>query len=87
MEEFSDDREKLSTDRKAESSKNSTEAKTERTMVATELKAAIQNARDVYTKNKESLNSSYENVYQDEYDKIKSQYQAVKKTGGRKKSK
>lgn len=87
MDEFSKDREKLSTDRKTESSKNSTEAKTERTMVATELKAAIQNARDVYTKNKESLNSSYENVYQDEYDKIKSQYQAVKKTGGRKKSK
>lgn len=87
VEEFSDDRDKLSKDRKIESAKNSTEAKTERTKVAIELKSAIQNARDVYTKNKESLNSSYENIYQDEYDKIKSQYQAVKKTRSRNKSK
>ena len=87
MDDIAKERGQLSTDRKTESSKNYSDAKTERTKIATDLKSAIENARNVYTANKESLNTTYESVYQDEYDKIKEQYQAVKKTSGRKSSK
>ena len=72
-------RDKLSEDRKSESSKNSEEAKIERTKVGSDLKSAIQNARDTYSKNKKSLDDTYENIYQEEYDKIQSQYQSTKK--------
>jgi hypothetical protein len=72
-------RDKLSSDRKEESAKNLTEAKTERNKIATDLKGAIQNARDTYSNKKEEIKTSYENTYQEEYDKIKSQYTKTKK--------
>lgn len=77
--EISNQREKLSTDKKETSTKNSTDAKTERVKVAVELKNAIQKARDDYNSKKASIDSTYEDTYQTEYDKIKSQYQSTKK--------
>ena len=86
-EKLYEERDKLSGERREESAKNSEEAKTERTKVAGDLKTAIQYERDMYKKNKESLDSSYDNVYQEEYDKIKSQYAAPIKGRGRSKKK
>lgn len=78
-------RQKLSEDRKNESSKNSTDIKAERTKLATELKSLIENARENYAKNKESLDSNYDAKMQNEYDNIKEQYTAPIKSKGRKK--
>ena len=82
-EDTSTQREKLSLDKKGESTKNSEAAKTERKQVAAELKGTIKVARDTYSANKKSLDDTYENLYQEEYDNIKSQYSAPVK--GRKK--
>lgn len=83
----SEQRKKNSETKKEEFVKNSTDAKNERAKVATELKDALQKARDTYTSKKEEINGSYENTYQDEYDKIKTEYQAVKKASKGKKGK
>ena len=84
--DISAERQQNSSDKKTESTKNSEAAKTERTKVATDLKAAIQKARDTFTANKDSLDKSYEDIYQTEYDKIKSGNQQVKKAKGTGKS-
>lgn len=76
-------RQKLSENRKTESTKNSTVMKAERVKLAIDLKALIEKARETYTSNKESLDSNYDTKMQNEYDKIKSQYSAPVK--GRKK--
>lgn len=76
-------RDELSSDKKEESAKNTADAKSERTKVATDLKVAIQTARSAYSTKKEEINTSYENTYQEEYDKIKSQY--TKSTKSKKK--
>ena len=77
--DISKQRQKLSSDKKTEATKNSEVAKTERTKVAADLKGAIQKARDMYSSKKTEINTSYEDIYQQEYDKIKSQYQSTKK--------
>lgn len=80
-------RQKLSSNRKDESSKNASAMKAERTKTASDLKAAIESAREMYTKNKESLDSNYEAKTQNEYDNIKEQYTEVKKGRGSKSTK
>lgn len=59
---------------------NTSNAKSERARVSAELKSAVEAARKAYTVAKENLNTSYEKIYQQEFDKIASEYKAVKKT-------
>lgn len=75
----SEKREGLAKTKKDATAVNYATAKEERTKVAADLKTAIQEARDTYTKAKEDTTAKYEDVYQNEYDKIKSQYSKPKK--------
>lgn len=59
---------------------NTSNAKSERARVSAELKSAVEAARKSYAAAKENLNTSYEKIYQQEFDKIASEYKAVKKT-------
>lgn len=59
-------------------------AKSEREKVSTELKAAVTAAREAYKAAKENLDATYEELYQQEFDKIASEYKAVKKRKRRK---
>lgn len=58
----------------AEKKSNSQNAATERQQVASELKSAVSAAREAYKKSKTDLNSTYEEIYQREYDAIASRY-------------
>lgn len=60
--------------------KHSKNASDERTKLSAQLKSSVAAAREAYKTAKTSLNESYENIYQTEYDKILSQYAKVKKT-------
>lgn len=63
---------------------NSANAKSEREKVSAELKAAVTAAREAYKAAKENLDATYEDLYQQEFDKIASEYKAVKKRKRRK---
>jgi hypothetical protein len=69
---------------KEERADNSANAKSEREKVSTELKAAVTAAREAYKGAKENLDATYEDLYQQEFDKIASEYKAVKKRKRRK---
>lgn len=69
---------------KEEQADNSANAKSEREKVSTELKAAVTAAREAYKAAKENLDATYEELYQQEFDKIASEYKAVKKRKRRK---
>lgn len=60
-------------------------ASAERKRVAVELKAAIAATREAYQAAKASLDSSYEEIYQREFDKIAAEMPKVYKRKGRKK--
>lgn len=62
---------------KAERTSNQSSASSERAAVASELKNAITAARNAYNQAKVSLDSSYESIYQREFDKIASEYVKV----------
>lgn len=69
---------------KEERADNSANAKSEREKVSAELKAAVTAAREAYKAAKENLDATYEDLYQQEFDKIASEYKAVKKRKRRK---
>ena len=69
---------------KEERADNSANAKSEREKVSAELKAAVTAAREAYKAAKENLDAPYEDLYQQEFDKIASEYKAVKKRKRRK---
>lgn len=48
--------------------------------LAPRLKAAVKSVREAYKAAKADLDSSYEQTYQDEFDKIQSEYKKVKKS-------
>lgn len=48
--------------------------------MSTELKTVVEAARQAYTTAKANLDSSYENIYQQEFDKILSEYKKVSST-------
>jgi predicted PhzF superfamily epimerase YddE/YHI9 len=52
----------------------------QRTKIIAELKNAIKVAKDNYNKQKQTTVSKYQQTYQNEYDKIKTQYQKPKKS-------
>lgn len=74
----------ITEDTKEERADNSANAKSEREKVSTELKAAVTAAREAYKAAKENLDATYEALYQQEFDKIASEYKAVKKRKRRK---
>lgn len=71
---------KVSEETKEEKAENTADAKAQRQQVSTELKAAVEAAREAYKVAKENLDSSYEEIYQVEFDKIASEYKKVKTT-------
>lgn len=71
---------KVSSDTKEEKAENQANAKSERAKVSSELKAAVKSVREAYKAAKADLDSSYEQTYQDEFDKIQSEYKKVKKS-------
>ena len=48
--------------------------------LGSELKAAVKSVREAYKAAKADLDSSYEQTYQSEFDKIQSEYKKVKKS-------
>lgn len=75
---------RITEDTKEERADNSANAKSEREKVSAELKAAVTAAREAYKAAKENLDATYEDLYQQEFDKIASEYKAVKKRKRRK---
>ena len=69
---------------KAKVTREQISAKSEREKVSAELKAAVTAAREAYKAAKENLDATYEDLYQQEFDKIASEYKAVKKRKRRK---
>lgn len=80
-------KQKVSDETREDKAANSANASAERFQVSAELKSAIAAAREAYKAAKESLDSSYEEIYQREYDKIASEYKKVSKRKSRKKGK
>lgn len=72
----------ISAEASAAKEQNSTYAKSLREQTAANLKSTVQAARNAYKAAKESIDSSYEDIYQQEYDKIAAEYG---KTGKKKK--
>ena len=69
-------------DTKLEKSKNSENARQQREQVSVELKSAISAARQAYKSSRENINSSYEDIYNREYDKILSEHKKASKKSG-----
>lgn len=63
-----------------ESARYQTDAKTERAECSNKLKSAVAAAREAYKECKTMINANYEEVYQEEFDKILSEYSKPKKT-------
>lgn len=78
-------KQRVTEDTKKERADNSANASTERKQVASELKSAISVAREAYKAAKESLDSSYEEIFQREFDKIAAAYAKKSKRKSRKK--
>lgn len=70
----------ISEQTKSDKSFNTDNAKNERAKVSSELKSAVNAAREAYNSIKNNLDSSYEKVYQHEYNNILSEYKSTKKT-------
>lgn len=62
---------------KQDKSVASLDAQSRRAQVSTELKTVVEAARQAYTTAMANLDSSYENIYQQEFDKILSEYKKV----------
>lgn len=70
---------------KQERKENSEDASARRTRVAAQLKTSIAAAREAYKQAKESLDSSYEEILQQEFDKIAAEMPKVTKRKSKKK--
>lgn len=77
-------KQRVTEDTKAERSSNSSNASAERQQVSNDLKTAIAAAREAYKAAKESIDQTYEEIYQREFDRIAAEMPKVSK---RKKSK
>lgn len=73
------DKANVTEETKAEKTKNSEDATTQRQQVASELKSSIAAAREAYKLAKENIDVSYEEIYQQEFDKILAENPAEKK--------
>lgn len=77
---------KLYSDSKSDKAKATKNSNKEISEVGTKLRATITAARESYSSNKQALNESYEKIYQQEYDKILSEYKKPEKKKTKKKS-
>lgn len=77
-------KEKVMADTKSQREANSKSAAAQREQCAADLKSSIAAAREAYKVAKENLDSSYEEIYQQEFDKIAAKY--AKPTRSKKKS-
>ena len=75
--------EKLTELSKNERKSMSSSASEERQKVSTQLKAVLTATREAYKASKENLDSSYEEIYQQEFDKILAEYPWVSKKKGK----
>lgn len=73
------DKANVTEETKVEKTKNSEDATTQRQQVASELKSSIAAAREAYKLAKENIDVSYEEIYQQEFDKILAENPAEKK--------
>lgn len=74
------DKAQVTEDTKTERSNNSANASSERQQVSADLKTAIAAAREAYKAAKESINSSYEEIFQQEFEKIAAEMPKVSKS-------
>lgn len=74
------DKANVTEETKAEKTKNSEDATTQRQQVSFELKSSIAAAREAYKLAKENIDASYEEIYQQEFDKILAENPSEKKT-------
>lgn len=74
------DKANVTEETKAEKTKNSEDATTQREQVASELKSSIAAAREAYKLAKENIDASYDEIYQQEFDKILAENPSEKKT-------
>ena len=79
-------KEKVSADTKNQKEANSKSAAAERKQCAADLKSSIAAAREAYKVAKEHLDSDYEEIFQQEFDKIASQYAKPTKQSKKKSS-
>lgn len=79
-------KEKVSADTKNQKEANSKSAAAERKQCAADLKSSIAAAREAYKVAKENLDSDYEEIFQQEFDKIASQYAKPTKQSKKKSS-
>ncbi len=70
IESTSDRNQSISENTRNEISKNTASAREQRAQVSADLKNSIAAAREAYKAAKENIDSSYEEVYQSEYDRI-----------------
>ena len=78
-EEIRNKKSTLSEQKKKDTTKNREDAKQEREKIANELKDNIKKAVSDLQANKAKIKEMYEGIYQDEYDKIASEYSKSKK--------
>ena len=71
---------KIRAKNQTERANNSVDAKTERANVAANLKSVITATRAAYAQTKTNLDTSYEKIYQQEFDKIKEEYASKKRS-------
>ena len=79
-EEIRNKKSALSEQKKKDTTKNREDAKQEREKIANELKDNVKKAVGDFQMKKAQIKEKYEGIYQDEYDKIASEYTKPKKT-------
>lgn len=79
-EEIRNKKSALSEQKKKDTTKNRENAKQEREKIANELKDNVRKAVGDFQMKKAQIKEKYEGIYQDEYDKIASEYTKPKKT-------
>ena len=79
-EEIRNKKSALSYQKKKDTTKNREDAKQEREKIANELKDNVKKAVGDFQMKKAQIKEKYEGIYQDEYDKIASEYTKPKKT-------
>ena len=72
-------KQRVTEDTKAERADNSSNASAERQQVSNDLKTAVAAAREAYKAAKESIDSTYEEIYQREFDRIAAEMPKVSK--------
>ncbi len=78
-----EERSRITEDKKTQREKARANAAAEREQVAAELKSVCEAARESYKKAKEDINANYEELFQEEFDKIVSEYGGGSKRGSK----